>query len=60
MKITNKRIMSINLSENNLNKVIKKFNKSNGLSLPDMFVIFLHNQTILNDKLNKLLAKKSK
>lgn len=49
-----------------LNKEIDKTNKKelatlvgdqNPLSLPDMFHLLLHNQTIINEKLSKLLKK---
>ena len=40
-----------------LEKSLKEARQSNFRSLPDMFSILLHNQTIINEKIEKILNK---
>lgn len=52
IKITNDKIFGINIKKEKMEEII---NSNEKLSLFDLITLILHNQTIINDKLNKLL-----
>ena len=53
-KVSDKMIIARNMSEEELNKTMKWAEKGN---FPAKIEILMHNQRIINDKLNKLLKK---
>jgi len=60
IKVKNKNLFGINISEEDFKAAKESFiDPIKILSIPDMFCILLHNQTIINSKLNNLLNKKN-
>lgn len=45
------------LREEHIRKINQKIINGEGLSVPELSELILHNQTIINDKLNKILEK---